>query len=227
MKIHRIYFVVAGLVSAIFCSAASAGTIANVPAPTSSGPGLGFASVAFTATLSPNNDNVPAAGVLDNNITVPLKRFDFADYIDIEFFVSPSDLVTEYQVSEFVDNNTGLPWSSYRMLLGFGTGANFALSPLNDGLDFDTGPPGGNDTPPTSAAFGIISRPDEDQLLFSGGVHGSGAQPYSMRIDVPDVPTLRFSRFTLRQIPTAVPEPGAIVLVGMALLGFAMNRRKA
>ena len=66
------------------------------------------------------------------------------------------------------------------MQLGFGTGANFVLSPLNDGLDFDTGPPGGNDTPPTSAAFGTISRPDEDQLLYSGGLHGSGAQPYQM-----------------------------------------------
>ncbi len=174
MKIHRMYFVGAALVLALLCSAASAGTILNVPAPAVSGPGLGFAAVALTSTLSPNNDNVPAAGVPDNNITVPLKRFDFADYIDIEFSVAASSGVSEYQVSEFVDNNTGTAWSSYRMVLGTGTGAGFVISALLDGLDFDTGPPGGNDTPPTSAVFPTITRPDEDQLDFSGG-GGHGA----------------------------------------------------
>jgi hypothetical protein len=226
MMIHGMKFMVAVAVAALLCSTASAGVIPAVPAPTVSGPGLGFANVAAVITVQANNDNVPNPNFLDNNIVVPLKRFDFADYIDIEFLVNPSDLVTEYQVSEFVDNNTGLPWSSYRMQLGFGTGTNFVLSPLNDGLDFDTGPPGGNDTPPTSAAFGPPSRPDENQLLYSGGLHGSGAQPYSFRIDVPDVPTLRLSRFTLRQIPTAIPEPTTVALLGLVALGVIAGRRQ-
>jgi hypothetical protein len=225
MKIqrHGIGFVVAAIVVALLSSAASAGVILNVPAPAVSGPGLGFASVAFTSTLSPNNDNVPAAGVPDNNITVPLKRFDFADYIDIEFSVAPSNGVTEYQVSEFVDNNTGGPWSSYLMQLGTGTGNNFQLSALNDGLDFDSPT---YDLPPTSGAFPIVNAPDEDQLVFSGGGgHGNGAQPYAFRIDVPDM-GVEFGHFTLRQIPTAVPEPAAIVLALMSVIGLASLRRR-
>ena len=224
MKIHRMYFVLAAFVLAMLCSAASAGTILNSPVPGVSGPGLGFASVAFTSTLSPNNDNVPS-GLADNNITVPLKRFDFADYIDIEFSLAPSGGVTEYQVSEFVDNNSGVPWSSYTMQLGTGTGANFQLSALNDGLDFDSPT---YDLPPTSGAFPTVNAPDEDQLVFSGGAgHGGGAQPYVFRIDVPDLDTgVAFGHFTLRQIPTAVPEPTALVLAALAMVGVALNRRR-
>ena len=62
--------------------------------------------------------------------SVPLKRFDFNDYIDIEFLVVPSQGVTEYIVSEFVDNNTGLDWSSYHMQLGFGVGGGFTVGPV-------------------------------------------------------------------------------------------------
>ncbi len=165
-------FIVAAAMAALLSSTASAGTILATPAPVASGPGLGFASVPVVVTVQPNNDNVPDPQKLDNNITVPLKRFDSLNYIDIEFSVAPSDGVTEYQVSEFVDNNTASPWSSYTMQLGFGTGAAFVLSPLNDGLDFDFPD---YDTPPTAAPFPSVGTPDEDQLVFSGGLHGSGA----------------------------------------------------
>ena len=208
----------AGAMFALLSSAASAGTILSAPAPAISGPGLGFASVAAIITVQANNDNVPSPNRLDNNIVVPLKRFDSNNYIDIEFTVAASDGVTEYQISEFVDNNTGSPWSGYRMVLGTGTGAGFVISPLGDGLDFDFP---NYDTPPSSAPFPIVGTPDEDQLVFSGGIHGAGAQPYSVRIDVPD----SRSKFTLRQIPTAIPEPSAIALTVIALLGVAVRRR--
>ena len=222
MKIHRMELVVAILVVAFLSSTALAGTIASLPAPGISGPGLGFATVAAIITVTPDNDNVPGP-LPDNNITVPLKRFDSANFIDIQFNVNNSTGVTEYLVNEFVDNNTGVPWSSYRMELGQGTGAGFVISPAGDGLDFDTGPPGGNDTPPTGP-FAIISRPNDDTLVFSGGVHGAGAQPYSFRIDVPNR-GVEFGSFTLRQIPVAIPEPGAIVLTMFAFLGLALRRR--
>ena len=111
------------------------------------------------------------------------------------------------------------------MLLGFGTGAAFTqVGGLGDGLDFDTGPPGGNNTPPSSGAFPIVSRPNEDQLVFSGGVHGLSAQLYQFRIDVPDL-TGHNGKFTLRQQPVPVPEPIAIALMGLAVAGLAMRRR--
>ena len=154
-------------------STSFAGVILNSPAPVASGPGLGLASVSLISTLSPNNDNSPVPNPNDNNITVPIKRFDNVGFIDLVFAVAASSGVSEYKVSEFVDNNTGSPWTSYHMQLGFGTGANFQLSALNDGLDFDFPD---YDTPPASTAFPFVATPDEDQLVYTGGIHGAGAK---------------------------------------------------
>ena len=40
------------------------------------GPGMGDVSVPVILTLNLDNDNQPGGGPLDNNITVPIKRFD-------------------------------------------------------------------------------------------------------------------------------------------------------
>jgi hypothetical protein len=193
-----------------------AGTISGPPfsgpAPAVSGPGLGDVFNVFVITLSPNNDNAPNPNV-DNNIELQTKRFDFSDYIDIEFSVTESSGVTEYRISESVDNNTGSDWARYNMYLGFGTGAGFTLSGAGDGLDFDTPD---NDTPPSSGAFLTITRPNEDTLEFSNGTHSSGVEPYLFRIDVPDLLS-HGNKFTLRQVPI-VPEPSAMLLVMAAFL---------
>jgi hypothetical protein len=206
----------------LFCSAAFGGTIQGTPAPVASGTGLGFATVAAVVTVQANNDNVPSPNFTDANLVVPFKRFDNPDFIDIEFRVLASDGVTEYQVNEFVDNNTGVPWGNYRMVLGFGTGANFVISPLGDGLDFDFP---NYDTSPTSGAFPTVLTPDEDQLIFTGGTHAAGAQPYSVRIDVPDLSGRQTPTFTLREIPIVVPEPRTSLLASVAALGLVMRRR--
>jgi hypothetical protein len=204
----------------ILCAPSFAGTIQ--PGPVSSGPGLGLVQVPVVSTPTPNNDNVPTSGLPDNNIVVPLKRFDNNDYIDIEFTVSTSTGITEYKISESVDNNTGINWTGYRVQLGFGTGANFAMSPANDGLDFDA--PDFDFPGPTSTSMGA-GLASQDEIVFSGA-QGTGLAVLNFRIDVPD--GLTDGKFTLRQFPIPIPEPStALMLVLGGIAAPVIMRRRA
>jgi hypothetical protein len=209
----------------ILCASTFAGTIQFPPAPVASGPGLGLVVVPVVSTLSPNNDNFPTNSPNDNNIVVPLKRFDNNDYIDIQFTVINSIptsgvTVSEYRVSESVDNNTGLNWIGYTMQLGTGVGAGFVKSGAGDGLDFDA--PLFDPTGPTSTSMGIGLPSDEDEIVFSGN-QGSGLAIISFRIDVPN---LTGGTFTLRQFPIPIPEPATALMLVLGCLAAPMIARR-
>jgi hypothetical protein len=203
----------------VLSSTADAGMITGVQmfgAEAGTGPGMGTVSVPVILTVNQNNDNQAGGGPLDNNITIPVKRFDKADIIDIVFQVVPTQGVTEYKVVEAISNNTSSNWSSYFMQLGFGFGPGFNPSPAGDGLDFDAP---FYDTPPVSSAFAAVV-PTEDLLLFTNGIHlVTGLENYQFRIDVPDLTGVAGVplTFTLRQTP--VPEPSTLVLLGMMVIG--------
>lgn len=199
-------------------STADAGTITGTSF--AGGPG-GTASAPVIVSVSEGNDNQPGGPGGDNNVLVPLKVFTSADVIDIEFEVRDSNPagVTEYRVVESVDNDTGIDWTGYRMQLGFGTGSAFTASASGDGLDFDA--PDYDPAPAhTSSAFPSVTV-TENMLTFNSGIQSSGAQSYTVRIDVPDGIDL----FTLRQFPMAIPEPASATLL-MGAVACALIRRR-
>jgi hypothetical protein len=219
---------VAAVVVAVSASSSFAGVIVSGAADPLS-PGLGIVTIPLILTSSPGNDNTADANS-NNNITIATKAFEHNDYIDIVFTVTPTapfstpGSITEYRVVETVDNATGLPWSSYNMQLGFGTGAGFVPSLAGDSLDFDAPPD--NDPPPTSGIMPTVVRPTEDSLLYTGGIHGAIQHTYEFHIDVPNLAGDSTYQFTLRQAPVpVVPEPGTIALLGLALCGTAACRK--
>lgn len=217
----RLALLLALLATLVAIAPAAAGTI-TIANP-ASGPGVGLVAVPNILTSAPNNDNEAGPGF--NNIAIAVKRFDANGFIDIEFNAADSTGVTEYLIFEAVDNNTGVPWASYTMELGFGTGAGFQQSTDGDGLDFDF--PDYDGGAPTSTAFPGVNNSDEDMLVFSGGIHASGLQTYQVRIDVADLDGQRLGKFTLRQTPVPVPEPATLAMAGVAMIGGLCVRRRS
>jgi hypothetical protein len=207
----------------ILSSAAQAGTIFSAQifgSEAGTGPGLGTVDIPVISSPSANNDNQAGGGGSDNNILVPIKRFDQVGYIDIVFNVISSGGTTEYKFFESVDNNTGLPWNSYTMQLGFGTGLAFNnTGGSNDGLDFDSP---NFDLPPSSSVFANVSTA-ADLLVFSNGLQSTGSETYQFRIDVPD----GITTFTLRQTPVAVPEPTTWAFAAFVCCGGILLYRRS
>ena len=184
----------------------------------------GIASVAGVTIVpppDPNNDDV--AGMSLNYLHVTQKNYMGVGPVDIEFTVAHTGGVTEYTIEEGVSNSTGLDFIEYRIELGYGMGSAFVPSPPGDGLDFDA--PDYN-LPTSFSPFFSTVTVTEDVITATGGVLPNGAfsLPYfTFAIDVPD----GISSFTLRQVPTAVPEPSCMVVLTIGAMLWRVRRRGA
>ena len=196
-------------------------------------------------------DDVLSGRDLDANFFIMVKEFSSVGPIDAVFDVQNSSGTTEYLATESVVNSTGKTWSDYHLQLGYGTGNQFVASG-NDGLDFDTPDrdPSPNATLPGQTHVSPTTHAD-DAVEWKNGFSLNGDSPnhvdrlslFTYSLDVPDagasIPefarTQTGYRFTLRQLPTVpqdgssgpvVPEPGALVLMGLGLFGLGLQRRR-
>jgi len=185
--------------------------------------GVGSVAGEFIGPLvDPNNDDV--AGDSPNVLLVTQKAYNAIGPVDLEFTVEDSGGVTEYTLQEGVDNGTGIPWSAYRMELGFGVGSSFVPSGPGDGLDFDASD---YNSPPDFSGSGYFTTVawGEDEIEASGGIFPVGGFPtplYEFNIDVPD----GITSFTIRQQPVGVPEPSTLLLAALSLTALVSSGRR-
>lgn len=211
-------------------SSAGAATISSITKLTL--PGATTGSVGpVGATPAPNNDDSygPSPNVIPYSLFV-----NSAGTMETEFALAQSGGTTEYRFTQTLFNNIpGAAWQGFKFELGFGTGADFTLSPLADLLMFDAFE---NNSTATANAFNLTV--DEMKVIEWGGGKVSRFQSavFSFAIDVPDdladLNPQGLNRFTLRQTPIVAgsapapaPEPATAMLFGLALVAVGIRGR--
>ena len=182
--------------------------------------GGGTASV--TGPFTPFQNNAPAA--TSANFAAIQKTFTSPTVpIDIVFNVLGSGGTTEYLFAEGVFNASGVAWNDFHIQLGTGTGANFTLLTPAFGLNFDN-------TPAPSSVDLPITALTAQELGYAGGfIPTNTGLSLSFTITVPDLSREGNYQFTLRQLPSLVPEPASLMLasIGLIGLGMALLRRRS
>lgn len=181
-----------------------------------------------------NNDNAdnldwygnPAFGQVLNGWEYDL-TFRSNGPIDLVINVANTGATSEFEMGVRVTNETNMIWDGFRLELGFGTGASFAVSPTPDNLDFDT--PDCDIAPSTLGSNwrAAIAKPwlDDSVTLMSDGTGDNLASGWATVIyylvDIPDGVT----QFTLRHTPVSAPEPSSLAALSMLVGGMFLRRR--
>jgi MYXO-CTERM domain-containing protein len=155
----------------------------------------------------------------DNEITGKFNETakDNLGPFDIEFTLDENGT---FAVDKTVLNNTGVHWTDFELLLGFGLGDDFVPSSEGDSLSFINFPSTREETSAFSgAAF------DRDRIFFSGGLDDGEEARFiafiSSGTDGEHSITLRQNAFT-----AAIPEPSNFVLAILGLLSLGMIGRR-
>lgn len=229
----------------VWTDAAAGGVITMAP-PQAFGLGLSGFNVTSNFSFSENNDD-PDPLIFSGNLQHYRIQFGSVDVAEVQFSVSNSGGITDYDVIGIVTNGTGTPWVGVLMELGFGLGSEFVRSELDE-LSFDTDELGGSveQMPSISSIFfGDIEHENNRVLLATGGgavFPGVASDTIIFSFDVPDTQLIPASAltsdgysFTLRYTPlltipadpSAVPEPATIVSLVLGLGSIARRRRSS
>jgi hypothetical protein len=136
--------------------------------------------------------------------------------------------IAQYELTVSVSNFSGVDWKGYRFWLGVGVEPDLVPrdSRAGDGLGFHTGGVAGRPLPGSTGSMRLHDA-SEDGLHWSGPFAHGTAVDFSFSIDVPNPPG-RQQLWVFEQ-PTAVPEPGTLVLaaVGFGLLALTRHLRRS
>ncbi len=139
---------------------------------------------------------------------------------DVQFEIRDiSGLVTGTgAIDKSVQNDSGVDWTSFEMILGTGLGDAFAASTPGDTLAFSEP---FSSSPSELTNFFADLLIEEDRLVFSNGILPAGqSAEFTVYVSVDD---LSDNPFTIRQI--AIPEPATLGVLILGLIPVLLRRK--